>query len=106
MADMAQEHRCLEMELQRRVIKARMYTDGVTPETFEEAFQLVTIEKAALTRENLVLQDRIAAHVKFQTMLDHDSNEIMQVPCKDSTSAAAEVTKAKAKHVPLNQLKQ
>ncbi|KAG6612464.1 Phospholipase D [Phytophthora cinnamomi] len=96
-ADMVHERRRLEKELQRRVLEARMITDGVTPESFEEAFQLITIEKAALTRDNLVLQERIAENIKFQNMMHNDVEELMKVPCQDSTPTISVVAKANAK---------
>ncbi|KAE9009189.1 hypothetical protein PR001_g14979 [Phytophthora rubi] len=101
--DMVLERRRLEKELQRRVLKARMVTDGVTPESFEEALRLMMIERAALTREKLVLLETIAEHVKFQTVLDNDAQELMRVFCKDSTPTTAVVTEPKTNAVPLLQ---
>ncbi|OWZ01652.1 hypothetical protein PHMEG_00026920 [Phytophthora megakarya] len=74
-ADMVHTRRLLERELQRRVLKARMATDAMTPRSYEEAFQLNTVEIAALTRENLVLQETIAQHTKVESMLEHDIKE-------------------------------
>ncbi|KAG6623639.1 Phospholipase D [Phytophthora cinnamomi] len=94
-ADMIHERRRLERELQRRVLKARMDADGITPDSFEEALRLIMVEQAALTRENLVLQETISQHVKFQTMLHNDAQELLQVPCKDSTQTTAVATNTK-----------
>ncbi|KAJ8533246.1 hypothetical protein ON010_g14008 [Phytophthora cinnamomi] len=80
-----------------------MDADGITPDSFEEALRLIMVEQAALTRENLVLQETISQHVKFQTMLHNDAQELLQVPCKDSTQTTAVAINTKVKKGPLLQ---
>ncbi|POM64526.1 Hypothetical protein PHPALM_19924 [Phytophthora palmivora] len=93
MADMVHERRLREKQLQRRVLAARIATDRMAPHSFDEAFRMITIEKAALKRENLALKETIAQHVKFECMLQHDIKEFVHKVPNPTTEAVKPKTK-------------
>ncbi|KAK1943021.1 hypothetical protein P3T76_005658 [Phytophthora citrophthora] len=97
-ASMLQERRHLERKLHQRLFEARVATDELVPTTIDEAFRLSTIELASLKRENLVLQETIAQHMKFEAMLDKDTKEILYpISEKESALKPATMTTTKAK---------
>ncbi|KUF84201.1 hypothetical protein AM587_10000871 [Phytophthora nicotianae] len=102
---MVEERLRLERRLQRHILRARMAADRVTPHSFEETIRLITLQKAALIRENLVLIEAIARHVKLESMLQRDIQEFMprvDKPCSDSTEELTQ-QKTKEKALPLDQ---
>eukprot|EP00644_Phytophthora_capsici_P009021 jgi/Phyca11/14184/fgenesh1_pg.PHYCAscaffold_6_\ len=101
-ASMLQERRQLERKLHQHLIEARVATDGLVPKTIDEAFRLSTIELASLKRENLILQETVAQHMKFEALLGKDTEEILHpVSEKEFTlKPTTSPTKAKAKLKP------
>ncbi|GMF65393.1 unnamed protein product [Phytophthora lilii] len=95
-AEMLLERQELEKVLQTRVQEARVASDKKAPQTMDEALRLVTIESAALMRENLILQEAIDHHVKLENSLQLDAQKLMTQQCppdaakmKTGASAAA-----------------
>lgn len=69
--------------------------------TIDEAFRLSTIQLASVTRENLVLQETIGQHVKVETMLQRDTQEIFApVQQKETVPKSSEETKKRLTLMP------
>ncbi|EGZ18874.1 hypothetical protein PHYSODRAFT_315376 [Phytophthora sojae] len=89
-ASMQQERLRLEKELEHRVLEARMRSDLNPEQSLGDAFRQVTIECAALQRENLALKEAIALQSKFERVLRLEGQEFGAFSSQNSSQDAEE----------------
>ncbi|KAG6612443.1 Phospholipase D [Phytophthora cinnamomi] len=75
-AELLQERLRLEKELESRVVQERMRSESSPPQLIGHAFRQVTVECAALKRENLALKEAIEVHSKFNSLARIEAQEL------------------------------